>query len=118
LAASIAASEALAARYPELVSGDDEPKRALGDWNFVLGLALGLRGEESMAYWSISPGAAQSLARRLYVDRRLRRELAEHILAIDLEDLDARADDALRHSRIDPPQGDRDAAPIFLTGTA
>jgi hypothetical protein len=118
LTASIAASEALAARYPELVSGDGEPERALGEWNFVLGLALGLRGEGSSAYWSISPGAAQDLARRLYVDRRLRRELAEHILAIALEDLDARADDALGHSRLDSVYGDRDAAEIFLTGTA
>ena len=61
LASSIEASEALAARYPELVSGG-EPKRALGEWNFVLALALGLRGEESSAYWSISP-VAQRTAR-------------------------------------------------------
>jgi hypothetical protein len=116
LTASIAASEALTTRHPELVAGDDEPKRALGEWNLVLGLALGLRAEESIAYWSMSPGAAQDLARRLYVDRRLRRELAEHILAVDLEDLEARASDAL--SRVDPRYGDRDAAEIFLTGTA
>jgi hypothetical protein len=37
------------ARYPGLVCGEAEPS-ALGDWNFVLALALGLRGEDSFAY--------------------------------------------------------------------
>jgi hypothetical protein len=116
LASSIAASEALAARYPELVSGDGEPNRVLGEWNFVLTLALGLRGEGSNAYWSVSPGAAQDLARRLYVDRRQRRELAEDVLAVDLEDLEARAGEALSRSRVG--DGDDDAAHIFVTGSA
>jgi SIR2-like domain len=116
LASSLAASEALAARYPELVSGDGEPKRALGEWNLVLALALGLRGEGSFAYWSISPGAARIWPDA--VDRRLRHELAEDVLAVDPEDFEAGLDEALSHSRVDAEHGDRDAARILMTGTA
>jgi hypothetical protein len=36
-------------------------------------LALGLRGEGFFAYWAASTGAAHELARRLHLDRRLRR---------------------------------------------
>lgn len=99
LTVSLGGSEALHARYPELVSGEQEPKRALGDWNFVLALALGLRGKGSFAYWSVSTGTAQDLARRLFVDRRLRRQLAEEVLDLSVEELDARAGEALSHSR-------------------
>lgn len=116
LATSLSSSEALASRYPELLSGQQEPKRALGDWNFVLALALGLRDEGSVAYWSVSPGAAQELARRLRLDRRLRRQLAEDVLGLSLEDLDAQAAEALRYSRVDFQYGDGDAGALFVSG--
>lgn len=117
LAVSLEGSQALQSLYPELVSGADAPSRALGEWDFVLGLALGLRGEDSFAYWSVSRGAAQDLARRLYLDRRLRREFAEDVLDITIEELDDWAADALGHARIDVQHGDGDAASLLLTGT-
>lgn len=116
LATSLGSSAALASRYPELVSGEDEPKRALGDWDFVLALALGLRGEGSFAYWAVSTGAAQEFARRLCLDPRLRRQLAEEVLGTSLEELDAQAAEALGHSRVDIQHGDGDAAELFVSG--
>lgn len=116
LAASLGSSEALLARYPELVSGEGEPKRALGEWNFVLSLAHGLRGEGSIAYWAVSPGAAQDLARRLYLDRRLRRQVAEDVLGLNVEELDAQAADAFSSSHVDVRNGDDDAARLFVSG--
>jgi len=117
LSASLAGSDALAARYPELVSGEQEPKRSLGEWDFVLGLALALRGEGSFAYWSISDGGAQDLARRLFADTRLRRQLAEDVLDLAAEELDARAPEALSRVRLAEPWGDGDALSLFMTGT-
>lgn len=113
LSASLAASQALAARYPELVAGDDEPSRALGEWNFVLDLALGLRGEGSFGYWAISRGGAHDLARRLHLDRQRRGELAEDVLGLTLDDLDAQADEALARVHLDIRHGDGSAAHAF-----
>lgn len=109
-------SDPVASRYPELVSGEGGAKRALGDWNFILALALGLRGQGSVAYWSLSPGGAQEVARRLYIDRRLRGQLAKDVLGLGLKELDAQAAAALAQSRIELQHGDGDAAALFVTG--
>jgi hypothetical protein len=52
------------------------------------------------------------------VDRRLRRQLAEELLAQSVEDLDAHADEASRHPRADLRHGDADAAALFVSGQA
>jgi hypothetical protein len=57
----------------------------------------------------LSTGAAEDLARRLYLDRRLRRELAEDVLGLDLEALDERAAEALARSHVEIRHGDGSA---------
>ncbi len=77
-----------------------------------------MRGEGSFAYWAVSPGAAQDLARRLYLDRRLRRQLADDALGMTVEELDARATEALRSTEVDLGHGDDGVARLFVSGDA
>ncbi|HEX8741508.1 MAG TPA: SIR2 family protein [Thermoleophilaceae bacterium] len=112
LASALENSRALQDQYPELVSGPDEPRRALGEWDFVLALSLGLRGLGSAAYWSISPTGAQHLARRLRHDDVMRTRLAE-VMGVSLEDLDRRSVEALEKSRGFDAWSDREAISIL-----
>jgi SIR2-like domain len=112
LATALQTSRALQDRYPEIVAGPDEPRRALGEWDFVLCLSLGLRGLGSVGYWTITPSGAQSLARRLRHDDTMRGRLAE-AMDVTLEDLDARSVEALGRSGDLDAYGDREAIAVL-----
>jgi hypothetical protein len=113
LAHSVSSSAPLRDGWPELFEFQIDPKLALGEWSFIQGLGLGLKGDGTVGYWSVVPGV-RDFARRLRGDRALRASFAEQALGVSLDELDARAEEALSGSRAVGTFADRDAADIFV----
>ena len=113
----LTASGALREAAPEILAKDGDPKRAMGDWNFVHCLGLGLREVRSAAYFSVSTGGASDLALRLHRDDALRGRLARDAYGIELSELDERAPEAFKHVRGLGHFHDMDAVSIYLTGS-
>lgn len=59
-------------RYPELVAGDDQPRRSLVEFDFLHVIALGIADERAMSHWTMNPPIAKAFAARLHADARLR----------------------------------------------
>jgi hypothetical protein len=98
LVRSLSNSRRLRGLYPEMADAETV-RGALGSWDFVLCLALGLGGKRSLGYWDIGGPATPRFARRLRQDDRLRERLASEVLELPLDDLDARASEALSRSQ-------------------
>lgn len=110
-------SGALREAAPEILAKDGDPKRAMGDWNFVHCLGLGLRETRSAAYFSLSTGGGRDLALRLHRDDALRGRLARDAYGIELSELDERAPEAFKHARGLGHFHDMDAVGIYLAGS-
>ena len=98
LVRSLSNSRRLRELYPEMADAETV-RGALGSWDFVLCLALGLRGKRSLGYWDIGGPATPRFARRLRQDDSLRERLASEMLEVPLHDLDTRASGALSRSQ-------------------
>jgi hypothetical protein len=110
-------STALRETAPEILSKDEDPKRAMGDWNFIHCLGLGLREVRSAAYFSVSAGGARDLALRLHRDDALRGRLARDAYRVELSELDQQAAEAFKQTHGLGHFHDMDAISIYLTGS-
>lgn len=111
------ALELLRERYPELVSGEEEPLRSMVEFDFVHSISLGLREERVVSKWSMSTRSAEAFARRLHGDARLRVQVAD-ALGEDLAGFDQKAPDALRSAHLLGEFPDTAAISILEGGTA
>jgi hypothetical protein len=108
--------EVIRERYPELVSGENEPLRSLVWFDFLQNIALGLRDRRAVSHWTMYEPQAEELARRLHADARLR-EQAARAVGTTLADFDEKAPEALRAAHALGQFPDRDAITIAATGS-
>jgi hypothetical protein len=98
LLADLESTEWLAARYPEWLGREGEPKRSLIEFSMLLNLAAGLRDQGALvAWWSLDTGVAQRYAERLARDDATRMKAAGAVGAT-LAVFDERASDILGSS--------------------
>lgn len=115
LVRSLSQSSAVARDYPEFA--DWEVMRgALGSWDFVLCLSLGLREHRSLAHWDLGGRATTRFGRRLHDDDHERERLAREVLAVSLTELDQAAGAALARSKPMSVLSSGGAADAFLRG--
>lgn len=110
------ASELLRESYPEFVTPDDEPKRSLVDFDFVLSVALGIAQHRAIAHWTMYSQISAEFARRLYGDARMRTMVAD-AMGLSLEEFDQQAPGALDAAHaLGQYGGDRSAVAALQTG--
>jgi hypothetical protein len=100
-------------RWPELVTGDGEPRSSLNDFDFLVSLARGSsEGRGPLAHWSMNYDGAVSIARRIRDDAPYRARVAE-VVQFDLADFDAKAQPALESATF-PQWNESDAIGVLL----
>lgn len=82
-------------RYRELATENDA-RAALVGFDMLTNIGLDVRGERTLAHWSMYLDAADAFARRLGVPRT--RAAAAEAVGLSMEDFDTKAPDALNNS--------------------
>lgn len=72
----VADMELLQECYPDFVSDAGQPDRSLVAFDLLLGMALGMQGDEEMAHWKMHSDDAKAFALRVRADSRLIDQLA------------------------------------------
>jgi hypothetical protein len=106
----------LVERYPEIVSAEEEPKRSLVEFDFLLSIALAMAGQRAVGHWSMYSDIAEDFARRLHHDGRLREAVAQ-AMARTLDEFDEGAAHALESAHLLGEFPHSDAITILKTGS-
>jgi hypothetical protein len=75
-------------RYPELVSGEDQPRRSLVEFDFIHVIALGVSDDRALSRWTMYSSIAEAFAARLHADARSRERVAQGV-GLSLAEFDA-----------------------------
>lgn len=103
-------------RYPEMVTGDEQPMRSLVEFDFIQNIALGIAEHRALSHWTMYAQTAEAFARRLHADPRLRERVASG-LRLRLDEFDEKAPEALEAAHGLGQFPDRDAINVLRTGS-
>jgi SIR2-like domain len=93
---SLSSIDWLGDRYPELCA-DGEPRRSMAQFDLLNAIAHGTSGRNSLAWFTLGDGGAQTLARRLHRDATLRARFAA-VVGVEPNEFVAKAGEAIRAS--------------------
>lgn len=112
---SLSNSPVLKEHWPEFLQGQDPRFAALGNFDFLVSIRMGLDGDAPIAYWSMSRRGAVPIARRLHGDSRYRTEVAK-VLGVKPDELITLAPIVLQNIQIPGRFSNSDAVSVLAEG--